>query len=162
MGAGAIVSPFGGMSLTELRSRASVERQERVERVERDASALTLVAPSRAALSGLARLDEPARSTTEPSFNDLVFTMHDVSAKEAAWVDEMSGLSEVDEDDLLDLPRRSSVRVAILLAVTILVPLLAGMAIYLGLLWTTSAISAPPDWLPKQLWFPPWPVSTSR
>jgi hypothetical protein len=133
-----------------------------------------LVAPSRAALLGAGLFARPAAAVVQPatrsrtaaepelSFDELMFRMDDASSREEAWATEMSGRGGTHDTDPDASPRRSGARIAFLILVAIVVPLAAGMIIYLGLLWTTPAISAPPGWLPKQLWLPPWPVAAAK
>jgi hypothetical protein len=134
----ALAAPFGGVSLAELRSSAAAQR---------DAEAVML-----AALPGW---NQP-RSAAEPSFDEVLFADVDESAE---WVEPVTWQSvawDEDDEDGLGPRRRSKGRRALILTVGTLVPLALGALVFLGLLWTTSPVSAPPDWIPQALWFGPW------
>ncbi|MCI4659557.1 hypothetical protein [Cryobacterium zhongshanensis] len=152
------LSPFEGMSLTELRSRASEERVERAEHVAELVAPVLVASPRVDTLSPSA---EAGVAVAGSSFDAVVFAEGYATSKEASWAVEMSEAREI-LDDESTRPRRSTIRLVLYVVAIVVVPLLAGFLIYLGLLWTTPGISTPPDWLPHELWFPPFPLPSTR
>jgi hypothetical protein len=155
MGAGVTLSPFEGMSLSELRSRASEERVQRAEHVAER------VAPVLVASPRVDTLPASAAAGAGSSFDTVLLTEVDATSKEASWAVEMSEAREI-LDEAGTKPRRSTIRLVMFVIAIVVVPLLAGFLIYLGLLWTTPGISTPPDWLPHELWYPPFPLPSTR
>lgn len=133
MGAGVMTAPFGGMSLTELRSRATKERGVKVP---------VLVIGS--------EFDEP-RKAVLPTFEEVL-------AGNAVW-DERAMWPNVAVDGSAECegPRR----LALTVLMGTLGPVALGAIIFLGLLWSAPLDLTPPAWFPEALWYGPWPKGIS-